>query len=214
MKPRRAERRRAQDRSTLAIAAGGAAILALVSAALLWLVTPTMNDAAAPIGGPFTLTADDGHTVTDRSFPGKYLAVYFGYTQCRDVCPETMNTLTGALAHLGGASARIQPLFITLDPARDSPPVLRRYVAAFSANLIGLTGSPAALRQVRGEYRIVSIAHPETGTLDHSSVIYLMAPDGGFVAPIPADASEMVIARALARYIAPERDIRPANSAL
>jgi protein SCO1/2 len=168
-------------------------------------MTPASDDPTrdAQVGGPFRLVADNGGLVTDRSFPGKYLVLYFGYTSCRDVCPATLTTLAAALDRLGHKSALVQPLFITVDPARDTQDVLHRYVTAVAPSLIGLGGTDAALRQVAAEYHVTVIRHPAPGgaTLDHSSVLYLMAPDGRFVAPIPADASEMVMARALARYV-------------
>ncbi len=185
-------------------AAGAAAILA-VAAALLWLISPGEGHHAGGIGGPFRLVADDGRIVTEHSFPGKYLAVYFGYTACQDVCPATLNTLSAALGRLGERAGRVQPLFITVDPARDSPSVLRRYVGNFSPGLLGLTGSAEEIARVAKEYGIVTVTHGATPpyAVDHSSVILLFSPNGMFVAPIPADASEMVMAQALARYVGP-----------
>jgi protein SCO1/2 len=190
---------RAQTSRAPLILGGGAALILCAAALILVLASPGPHSQPDQIGGPFTLTADDGRTVTNRSFPGKYLAIYFGYTNCQDVCPATLTTLTAALSHMGNKAARIQPLFITIDPARDTPDNLHRYVRAFSPTLIGLTGPPAALQKTADEYRVISIAH---GTeIDHSSVIYLVAPDGNYLAPIPADASEMVLAQAMARYV-------------
>jgi protein SCO1 len=184
------------------ILGGSAALILCLAASILWLATPGRQTVQDSIGGPFTLTADDGRTVTDRSFPGRFLAIYFGYTNCQDVCPATLNNLTGALSHMGAKSTRIQPIFITIDPAHDTPAVLHRYVQGFSPALIGLTGTRDALEKTAEAYRVVSIAH---GTaIDHSSVIYVMAPDGRFVAPVPADASEMVLAQALSRYVKEE----------
>ncbi len=207
MKRRRAARRRQRGNNALVLAGVGAAAILLASAAMSWLLTPGAERRAG-VGGPFTLTADDGRVVTERSFPGKYLAIYFGYTACQDVCPETLTTLTAALVHLGKAADRVQPLFITVDPQRDSPAVLRRYVAAFSPGLVGLTGGAEELGRVDREYHVVSVSHrtpaqPASYAVDHSSVIILLAPDGSFAAPIPADASEMVMAQALLRYVMP-----------
>ena len=181
-----------------------AAVTALGFAGLwVWLAPPKKQDVAGQVGGPFTLVADDGRVVTDHSFPGKYLIVYFGYTACRDVCPTTLNTLAAAMGRLGAKAARLQPLFITLDPRRDNPAVLHRYVKAFAPTLIGLTGSPAELHRAADEYRVVSVLRQDdTGYgVDHSSVLFLMAPDGRLVAPVPAGADEMVMARAIGRGI-------------
>ena len=207
MRTRRAVRRRQRDRRSLLLGGCGVAAILVLSAVVLWLVAPGA-DRRAGVGGPFTLVADDGHPVTERSFPGKYLAIYFGYTACRDVCPATLNNLTAALARLGRAADRVQPLFITVDPQRDTPAVLRRFVSAFSPGLVGLTGTAMELGKVGREYQVVAIAHrtpaqPANYAVDHSSVIYLLAPNGGFVALIPADASEMVMARAISRYVGP-----------
>jgi protein SCO1/2 len=185
----------------LTIAAGGVAAIWLLAGMLIRVVPP----GAARVGGPFSLIDDHGTPVTDRSFPGKYLLVYFGYTKCHDVCPATLNTLAAALDRLGSKAALVQPLFITVDPQRDTPSALRTYVSAFTPRLVGLSGTAAELQKVAAEYRVTSIGRQDDGaadyTVDHSSVLYLMAPDGRFVAPIPADATEMVLAHALSRYL-------------
>jgi cytochrome oxidase Cu insertion factor (SCO1/SenC/PrrC family) len=177
----------------------------LIAAGLIVWATPHMRPTVPGIGGPFQLTDDRGAPVTDRSFPGKYLIIYFGYSNCRDVCPQTLSTLAAALDRLGAKANRIQPLFITLDPLRDTIPVLHRYVTAFSPRLLGATGPEAELNRVAEAYHVTHLQNDAAGpgryTLDHSSVLYLMAPDGRFVAPIPADAQEMVIAQAIARYV-------------
>jgi protein SCO1/2 len=202
--PRRAAvRHQARERVALTIAAGGIAAILLVAGLLIWVLTPAGG--TARIGGSFSLIDDHGAAVTDRSFPGKYLLVYFGYTNCRDVCPATLNTVAAALDRLGGKAGLVQPLFITVDPQRDTPAALRKYVGSFTPKLVGLSGTAAELRKVEDEYRVTRISRQE-GTapdyaVDHSSVLYLMAPDGRFIAPIPADASEMVVAQAIARYV-------------
>ena len=181
-----------------------ALLAALAFAGLwIWLEPPAQGPAQARVGGPFTLVADDGRTVTEQSFPGKYLIVYFGYTTCRDVCPTTLNTLAAAIGRLGAKAALVQPLFITLDPGRDNPAVLHRFVKAFTPTLIGLTGSPAELHRAADAYRVVSVLHQDGASygVDHSSVLFLMAPDGRLVTPVPAGADEMVMARAIGRGI-------------
>ena len=197
MKPKADIRRR-----TTSLGAAIAATLAFAGL-WIWLEPPSVHEADGRVGGPFTLVADDGRVVTDQSFPGKYLIVYFGYTACRDVCPTTLNTLAAAMGRLGAKAALVQPLFITLDPNRDSPAVLHRYVKAFAPTLIGLTGSPAELHRTADEYRVVSVLHQDGAgyAVDHSSVLFLMAPNGRLVAPVPAGADEVVMARAIGRGI-------------
>jgi protein SCO1/2 len=144
------------------------------------------------IGGPFALQDGDGRTVTDKDFRGKYLLVYFGYTFCPDVCPTTLGAVADAMDKLGPAASHVQPLFITVDPKRDTPSVVKQYAAAFGPSIEGLTGTPEQIAVVAREYRVYYAEHP-TGkgpndySMDHSSVLYLMSPDGGFVAPLRAD---------------------------
>jgi protein SCO1/2 len=205
IKLRTAGRRRQRDRRALTAATGLVAALLLLASGLLWLSGPgtRRQDEQAAIGGPFTLVSDTGKIVTDRSFPGKYLLIYFGYTACRDVCPMTLNGVAAALDRLGTKATQVQALFITIDPVHDQPPVLLDYLSSFSARLIGLTGQPDDVRKVAREYRVsferrVDAAGRSAGAFDHSSVLYLMAPDGHFVAPIPADASGAAMAQSIA----------------
>ena len=144
------------------------------------------------IGGPFRLEDGNGKAVSDTEFRGKYMLVYFGYTYCPDVCPTTLNELADALDHLGTKADKLQPIFITVDPKRDTPAVVKQYVAAFSPRLLGLTGAPEQIAHVAKEYRVYYAEHrtgpgPNDYSMDHSSILYLMGPDGRFIAPIRAD---------------------------
>ena len=135
-----------------------------------------------------------GKQVTDKDFRGKYMLVYFGYTFCPDVCPTTLNAVADALDKLGPAGARVQPLFITVDPKRDTPEVVKQYAAAFGPRIEGLTGTPEEIAAVAKEYRVYYAEHrtgpgPNDYSMDHSSVLYLMSPTGGFIAPVRADQS-------------------------
>lgn len=144
-----------------------------------------------PIGGAFTLVDQDGRTVTDKNFLGKYMLVYFGYTYCPDVCPTSLNTLGRAMDQLEAeapeAAARIQPVFITVDPARDTPELMKSYVGNFHDRLIGLTGTPEQVAAAAKAYRVYFSKVVEKGAsadeylMDHSSITYLMGPDGKFV---------------------------------
>lgn len=107
-----------------------------------------------PIGGPFSLVDHNGRSVTDEDFAGKYLLVFFGFTNCPDVCPTTLGDIAVALEMLGSNAADVQPLFISLDPERDTPDQMAEYVAAFDPRIIGLTGSAEQIAAVASEYRI------------------------------------------------------------
>ena len=166
---------------------------------------PAMQQAAA-IGGPFTLLDGNGRPVTDQTFLGKYMAVYFGYTFCPDVCPTTLNDLSQALDMLGSKAQTIAPVFITLDPARDTPDIVKQYTASFSPRLVGLTGSAEQIAAVAREYRVYYAPHktgPNPGdyTVDHSSIIYLMGPTGRFVGIIASDSGANRMVTQLAGYL-------------
>ncbi len=138
------------------------------------------------VGGPFTLQDGNGRQVTDRDFRGKYMLVYFGYTFCPDVCPTTLNEVANALDRLGPKADRLQAIFITVDPKRDTAAVMKRYTAAFSPRLLGLTGTPEEIAQAAKAYRVYYSEHrtgpgPNDYSVDHSSILYLMGPDGKFV---------------------------------
>jgi protein SCO1 len=159
------------------------------------------------IGGPFSLIDSHGQPVTNKSWPGKYLLVYFGYTSCPDVCPTTLSDVAGALASLGSRADRIQPVFITVDPKRDTPGVLAGYTSLFSPRLVGLTGSPDAIAKAAKEYRVYYAEHrtgpgPNDYAMDHSSTLYLMAPDGHFITTIRAEQQPAAMASDIASHLA------------
>ncbi len=189
-----------RDRRGLAALLGVTAGLLVLAAGVLWMLGGAVPPAAGGIGGPFRLQGSDGQVVTERSFPGRTLLIYFGYASCEDVCPVTLSAVADALQALGGRGDRIQPLFITVDPARDTPEVLRRYVAGFSPRLLGLTGTPDDLRRVQREYHIASTVHPGE-VLDHTSVLLLVGPDGRLLAPIRADEGGTAMAADIARHL-------------
>jgi protein SCO1 len=175
------------------------ALLMFGIAAFVWFGTT----ARANIGGPFTLENGDGQTVTDKTFQGEYMLVYFGYTYCPDVCPTTLQSIANAVDKLGEKASKIVPIFITVDPWRDKPAVVKRYAAAFSPRLVGLTGTPQEIAKVEREYRVYA-AKRDSGngqySMDHSAVIYLMGPDGRFIAPV-AEASPEQMAAAIRRLV-------------
>jgi protein SCO1/2 len=185
------------------------AIIGLLLAMLLlagggYLFLSGSKPAALTVGGPFSLIDGDGKPVTDQTWRGKYMLVYFGYTFCPDVCPTTLSSVADALDKMGAKADRIQPLFITVDPRRDIPLVVKQYAAAFGPRIIGLTGSPEQIAAAAKAYRVYYAEHrtgpgPEDYSMDHSSVLYLMGPDGQFIAPVRADQDGPEIAAALTK---------------
>ena len=140
------------------------------------------------IGGPFTLTDQTGKQVTEADFRGKYMLIFFGYTYCPDVCPTSLTQISAAMDILGDKAKQVVPTLVTVDPDRDTPAVLKDYVAHFHPSVVGLTGTPEQIKQVAKAYRVYYAKVPsEAGNkddylMDHSAVIYLMGPDGKFVA--------------------------------
>jgi len=174
------------------------------------------------IGGPFTLSTPDGTTVTDRTYRGKWLLVYFGYTFCPTSCPTTLLAVTTALEELGQDAAQVQPLFITVDPQRDTPKVMRQYIESFDPRIVGLTGTPQQITAAAQEYGAYYVRHstgagPDDYVVDHSTYLYLMDPLGKFVRAFDSDTSGDRIADVLRALIAKEVRGRtgkrnPANS--
>lgn len=180
------------------------AVLLLASGGYLFL--SGSQPAALTVGGPFSLIDGDGKPVTDQTWRGRYMLVYFGYTYCPDVCPTTLTNVAAALDKLGPKADQIQPLFITVDPKRDTPAVVKQFAAAFSPRLIGLTGTPQQIAEAAKAYRVYYAEHrtgpgPDDYSMDHSSVLYLMGPDGRFIAPVRADQDGAEIAAALTKLM-------------
>jgi protein SCO1/2 len=139
----------------------------------------------AQVGGPFRLVDQNGRTRTDADFRGRWMWVYFGYTNCPDVCPTTLSLMSEVLKQLGVRANLIAPIFITLDPARDTPHILKLYLDPFDPRFTGLTGSENDIAKVTKEYRVWRTKRSLKGggyAIDHSSVICLMDPSGKFVA--------------------------------
>ena len=171
-----------------------AAALAVTAAA----VTVAMNRASQSnaaqqlpqIGGHFALSTPDGRRVTDTTFRGKWLLVYFGYTSCPDVCPTTLSAMALALDKLGPLADKVQPVFITVDPERDTAKIVGEYVKDFDPRFVGLVGSPqeigTAAREFHVYYRVRQLGNNEY-VVDHSSFIYLIDPNGAFVRLLTGD---------------------------
>ena len=181
-----------------------AAAVAVLACATLW----GLDAARGPpgVGGPFTLLDANGGAVTDRTFRGRFVLLYFGYTSCPDICPTTLATMAAALDQLGPAGARVQPVFITVDPARDTPSVLRAYAASIDPRLVALTGTEGEITDALRMFHVERSFHPGHGgayLVDHTAVLYLLGPGGGFVAPIRADLPADRMAAAIAAHLPP-----------
>ena len=189
----------------------------------LWLTGPWRGDSprdrnvalqAPSIGGPFTLAATDGSTVTGETYRGKIMLVYFGYTFfyfgytfCPDACPTTLNDIAGALAELGPLADRIEPLFITVDPKRDTREVLANYVRAFDPRIVGLTGTPEQITAAAKAYGVYYAPYktadaPDGYLMDHTSVVFVMNEAHRFVASFTQDTPAAQIADRLRKLIA------------
>ena len=172
---------------------GGAALEIAVAIALLPQVRerifPSVGQQVsgkALVGGPFTLTDSSGKRVTEQNFRGKYMLVFFGYTSCPDICPATLQLMAGVLEKLGSKADRITPIFISVDPERDTPEKLQAYVKSFDPRLVGLTGTPDEIAAAAKAYRVYYAKVPNQDkpgdyAMDHSSIIYVMDPKGEFV---------------------------------
>lgn len=170
--------------ATLVVALGGL---------LYWLSTTSPADDQASgsgralVGGPFTLTDHNGRQVSDTDFRGRYMLVFFGYTYCPDVCPVELQTMSEALNQLPARVLdKVQPLFITTDPERDTVEIMNKYVSLFHPKLIGLTGSEEQVRAAARAYRVYyqKVDDEISGAylMDHSAIIFVMDPKGDYVA--------------------------------
>jgi protein SCO1/2 len=163
------------------------------------------------IGGPFTLSTLDGTTVSDQTYRGKWLLVYFGYTSCPSSCPTTLLAVSMVLKELGPDAAQVRPLFITVDPERDTPKVMQQYIETFDPRIVGLTGTRQQIAAAAHEYGAYYVRHstgpgPDDYVMDHSTYLYLMDPRGKFVRAFDPDTSSDHITDALHALIAQGRD--------
>ena len=159
-----------------------------------------------PIGGPFALIDHDGKPRTNEDFRGKVMLVYFGFTYCPDVCPTDLQNIGLALDQLGPAGEQIQPLFITVDPERDTAEHLKDYVPMFHPRLVGLTGDAAAVHAAAAAYRAYYAKIPLKGddyTVDHSSFIYVVGADGQYLGFFPPGTPPERIAESLRQRLKP-----------
>ena len=179
-------------------------VVGLVAAGALWRlgdmpqqsgpVTTVTDDASPPaepveFGGPFSLTDQNGMRRTDMDFRGKYMLIFFGYTHCPDVCPTTLAVEAEALGKLGERAGQIVPILVSVDPKRDTPDRLKDYLSAFGPNFVGLTGTDEEIEKAADAYEVYYRAHldgrfggAEDYSVDHTGNVYLMSPEGKFVA--------------------------------
>ena len=157
------------------------------------------------LGGPFTLVRGDGETVTEADFAGGYTLVLFGYTFCPDVCPTALATVSGALDDLGEDATKLTVLFVTIDPDRDTPAVVGDYVASFHPRVVGLSGSAEQIAAMASIYHVY-YAKAESGNtedylVDHSAALYLMGPNGQYLANFRLNASVQELAAGLRDHL-------------
>ena len=173
-----------------------AAILILVALAIAalaltqWPTKGPIGSGTALIGGPFTMLNQKGETVTEKNFEGHYTLYFFGYTFCPDVCPTELQVITAALKELGPEAAKITPVFVSIDPERDTPKVIGEYVANFDPRFVALTGTPEQLAAMARAFHVYykKEADPKDAQnygMDHPSILYLMAPNGKFAKHFP-----------------------------
>jgi len=167
-------------------------------------VSAPVAQQVAAIGGPFKLTDQNGQAVSDQDLHGRPFLVFFGFTHCPDVCPTTLFEVSEILRALGRDADRTRALFITVDPERDTPSVMKDYLSSFDPHLWGLSGDPAAIAAIAKGYRVYYKKVPlDQGgyTMDHTAIVYLMDKDGRFVSPFSLKRTAEAAAADLRRYL-------------
>jgi protein SCO1/2 len=198
-------------RSWLLVIVGGFLLGALIGmSALIFNTEPqrarVITSGKALIGGPFELVGKDGKTVTDEDFRGRYTLVFFGFTHCPDICPAELQVMSAALEDLGDDADKVVPIFISLDPERDTPEAVTAYVESFGPDFVGLTGSREQIEKAAKAYRVSYKKFQDESmgndySIDHSALVYLMGPDGEFVTHIPYGTPAEKMAETLRRYL-------------
>jgi protein SCO1 len=196
--------RKDQNRLLLPLSVVALGLVAL--AATAYVVTPDKSaPRASAIGGAFTLTEQDGRTVTDAAFKGEPLLVFFGYTHCPDVCPTSLFEISEVFKTMG-PDKKVQALFITIDPARDTPETLKDYLSSFDPRIVGLSGDPSQTAAVEKAFRVyakkVPGAHGDDDyTMDHTAIVYLLDKQGRFVNAFNLERPPQEAAKDLERYL-------------
>lgn len=159
---------------------------------------------SSSVGGPFKLVDQNGSEVTEAALKGKATLVFFGFTRCPDICPTALYEISQAFAAMGPDAAKAQALFVTVDPERDTPESLKRYLSSFSPQIRGLTGSLEAVQAMTKEYRAYAKKAPTKDgdyTMDHTAIVYLMDKNGAFVAPLNTKRTPEEIAAEIRGYV-------------
>jgi len=192
----------AQKRLIIPIVSLGLGFVLLIAAAWVTVMSPSRDSGTAAVGGPFALIGHEGQVVSHRDFAGRPFLVFFGFTNCPDVCPTKLFEISEILRAIG-PEARISALFITVDPERDTPERLKDYLSHFDDRIVGLTGSPAAIEQVLKAYRAYSRKVPTENdyTMDHTALVYLMNRRGEFVSGFNVARSPQEAAAELKRHL-------------
>ncbi len=191
----------------LIIVASFAASLALTLGVILWFASGSPRPsvlAPAPIGGAFELVDHTGAKVTEQALTGKPTIIFFGFTHCPDVCPTALFEMSEVLRAMGSDADRINAFFVSVDPERDTPAVMKDYLGSFDPRLKGLSGSRAATDKIIAAYRVFAKKIPLQGddyTMDHTALIYLMGKDGKFIAPFNLKRQPEAAAADLKRYL-------------
>lgn len=158
----------------------------------------------AAVGGPFQLVDQDGQTVTDETFKGEPMLIFFGFTHCPDICPTTLFEMSQLFEALGPDARKVQGLFVTVDPERDTPEVMKSYIGSFHPSIQGLTGTPEQVAQIVKAYRAYAQKVPGKDgdyTMNHTAIVYLMDKNGSFVMPFDLKRSPADAAAALRPYL-------------
>ena len=194
----------AARRGLLVFLAGLALIGAVFAVDYFWIGGEGAVSSVA-IGGPFALVDQNGVLRHDSDFRGELMLVYFGYTYCPDACPTTLQTMTAALDDLGGDAKEVQPVFISVDPERDTVAQMKVYAQNFHPRLVALTGTPEQVAAAARAYRIYyQKAKPDEGgdyEVDHSSFVYLMGRNGRYLAHFSPDVTAEAMAAAIKKYL-------------
>ncbi len=171
----------------------------------LWREREFGESAGVPIGGPFTLTDQNGAVRHDSEFRGRLMLVYFGYTYCPDACPAALNVMSGAIEQLGKAAEAVQPIFITVDPERDTVAQMKTYAANFTPRLLALTGTQdeiaAAARAYRVYFQKVAGEGKDDYSMDHSAFVYLMGRDGRYLTHFGPEVTAEQMAAAIHKFL-------------
>ena len=168
-------------------------------------ISGTSSVVAKNFGGPFSLSDHTGKEVTDQDFTGRYRLIYFGFTYCPAICPTELQRISTVLKTLGATGEKIQPIFVTVDPERDTVDIMKNYVSLFHPRLIGLTGTPGQIETVKKAYKIYAVKVQDDTmsdyTVDHSSFIYFLGPDDNLLQIFKVDDSVESISKTIRQFL-------------